>query len=83
MEALNSNPVASGRGVHEELLRLHPQYDDDLANVLPDPFSLPRIKLHASKVDIMEVVARCPRKSSAHVVGWRFRNWVPLAISPV
>jgi hypothetical protein len=43
MKALNSNPVASGRGVHEELSRLHPQDSDDLANMLPDPFSLPRI----------------------------------------
>jgi hypothetical protein len=61
MEALNSNPVASGRGVHEELSRLHPQDDDDLADVLPDPFSLLCIKIYASEVDIMEVVARCPR----------------------
>jgi hypothetical protein len=59
-EALSSNPVASDRGVHEELSRLHPQNDDDLADVLPDPFSLPHIKLRASEVDIMEVVARCP-----------------------
>jgi hypothetical protein len=43
MEALNFNPVASGRGVREELSRVHPQDDDDLADVLPDPFSLPRI----------------------------------------
>jgi hypothetical protein len=43
MEALNSNPVASGRGVQEELTRLHPQDDDDLPDVLSDPFSLPRI----------------------------------------
>jgi hypothetical protein len=71
MEALSFNPVASGRGVHEKLSRLHPQ-DDNLADVLPDPFSLPRIKLHASEVDIMEVVARCPRKSSPHVDNWRF-----------
>jgi hypothetical protein len=41
---------------------------------LPDPFSLPRIKLRASEVDIMEVVARCPRKSSPHVDGWRFET---------
>jgi hypothetical protein len=47
MEALNSNPVASGRGVHEKFSRLHPSDDDNLADVLPDPFSLPRIKLHA------------------------------------
>jgi hypothetical protein len=40
IEAQNSNPVASGRGVHEELSRLHPQDDDDLADVLPDTFSL-------------------------------------------
>jgi uncharacterized membrane protein len=51
---------------------LHPQDDDHLADVLPDPFSLPHIKLYASEVDIMEVVARCPRKSSPHVDGWRF-----------
>jgi hypothetical protein len=74
MEALNSNPAASGRGVHEELSRLHPHDDDDLADVLPDPFSLPRIKLYASKVDIMEVVAICPRKSSPHVDGWRYET---------
>jgi hypothetical protein len=47
MEALNSNPFASGRGVHAELSRLYPQDDEDFADVLPDPFSLPRIKLHA------------------------------------
>jgi hypothetical protein len=69
MEALNSNPVASGRGVHEELSRLHPQDDDDLADVLPHPFSLPRIKFRASELDTMEVVARCPRKSSPYVDG--------------
>jgi hypothetical protein len=80
MEALNSNHVASGRGVHEKLSRLHPQDDGDLADVLPDPFSLPRIKevwrrLHVPKVDIiMQVVARCPRKSSPHVDGWRFET---------
>jgi hypothetical protein len=61
-------------GVHEELSRLHPHDDDDLADVLPDPFSLPRIKPYASEVDIMEVVARCPRKSSPHVDGWRFET---------
>ena len=60
MEALSSNPVASGRGVYEELSRLHPQDDDDLTDLLPDPLSLPRIKLRASEVDIMEVVARYP-----------------------
>jgi hypothetical protein len=65
METLNSNPVASGRGVNEELLGLHPQDDDDLADVLPDPCFLPRIKLHASEVDIMEV-ARCARKPDPH-----------------
>jgi hypothetical protein len=59
MEALSSNPAASDRGVHKELSRLHPKGEDDLADVLPGPFSLPRIKLHASEVDIMEVVARC------------------------
>jgi hypothetical protein len=78
MEALSSNPVASGRGVHEDLSRLHSQHDDDLADVLPDPFSLPRIKLRALEVDIMEVVAKCPRKSSPHVDGWFFealRAW--------
>jgi hypothetical protein len=74
MEALDSNPIASGRGVHEELSRLHQQDNDDLADVLPDPFSFPRIKLHASEVDTMEVVARCPRKSSTHVYGWRFET---------
>jgi hypothetical protein len=69
MGALNSNLVASGRGVHEKKSRLHPQDDNDPADVLPDPFSLPRIKLHASEVDIMEVFARYPRKSSPHVDG--------------
>jgi hypothetical protein len=59
--------------VHEELSRLHPQDDDDLGDVLPDPFSLPRIKLHTSEVDIMEVVARNPRKSS-HIDSWRFET---------
>jgi hypothetical protein len=62
----------NGRG--EQLSRLHPQDDDDLADVLPYPFSLPRIKLRASEVDIMEVVARCTRKSSPHVDGWRFET---------
>jgi hypothetical protein len=61
MEALNSNPVASGRGVHEEFLRLHTQDYDDLADVSPDSFSLPLIKFYASEVNIMEVVARCSR----------------------
>jgi hypothetical protein len=42
--------------------------------VLPDPFSLPFIKLRASEVDVMEVVARCPRNSSRHVDGWRFET---------
>jgi hypothetical protein len=74
MEALNSNPVASGRGVHEELSRLHPQDDDDLAGVLPDPFSLSRIKLLASEVDIMEVVPRCPWKSFSQVDSWGFET---------
>jgi hypothetical protein len=69
MEALNSNPVASCRGVNEELSRLHPQHDDDLADVFLDPFSLPRFKIHAPEVDIIEVVARFPRKSSPHVDG--------------
>jgi hypothetical protein len=49
MEALSSYPVASGRGVHEDLSRSHLQDDDDLADVLPDPFSLPRIELRASE----------------------------------
>jgi hypothetical protein len=54
MEAINPNPVASGRGVHDNLLsRLHPQHDDDLADVLSDPFFLPRIEIHAPEVDIM------------------------------
>jgi hypothetical protein len=74
MEALTSNPVASGRGVNEEFSRLHPQNYDYLRGVLPDPFSLPRIKLNASEVDIMEVVDRCPRKSSPHVDGCRFET---------
>jgi hypothetical protein len=74
MEAPNSNPVASGHGVHEELSRLHPEDDDDLADALPDPFSLPRINLHASEFDIMEVVARCPRKSIPRVDDWRFET---------
>jgi hypothetical protein len=78
MEALHSNPVASGRGVRGELSRLHPKDDDDLADVLPDPFSLPRIELLASEVDIMEVVARCPRKSSPYVDGWRFETLLAL-----
>jgi hypothetical protein len=42
MEALSSIPVASGRGVHEELSRLQPQDDDNLVDLLPHPFSLPR-----------------------------------------
>jgi hypothetical protein len=79
MEALIPNPVASGRGVHEELSRLYPQDEDDLADVLPDPFSLLCIKLHASEVDIMEVVARYPRKPSPHVDGWRFETLRALA----
>jgi hypothetical protein len=74
MKPQSSNPVASGRGVHEELSRLHPQDDDDHADVLPDLFSLPCIKLRASEVDIMDVVARCPRKSSPHVDGWSFET---------
>jgi hypothetical protein len=69
MEALNSNLVASGRGVHEKKSQLHPQDDNDLADVLPDPISLPRIKLHASIIDIMVVFARYSRKSSPHVDG--------------
>jgi hypothetical protein len=52
--------------------RFHPQDDDDLADMLPGLFSLPHIKLHASKADMMGVAARCPRKSSPHVDGWRF-----------
>jgi hypothetical protein len=71
-EALTSNPVTSGRGVHKELSRLHAQDDDNLTEVLPDPLSLPHTKLNASEVDIMKVVARCPRKSCPHVDGWRF-----------
>jgi hypothetical protein len=85
MKALNSNPVASGRGVHEVSSRFYRQDDDDRADVLPDTFSLPRIKLHASEVDIMEAVAKCPQKSIPHVVGWKFetlRAGVPLAHSP-
>jgi hypothetical protein len=74
MEALNSNPVASGRGVREELSRLHPQDDNDLAGVLLDPFSIPCSKLRASEVDIMEAVAIYPRKYSPHVDGWRFET---------
>jgi hypothetical protein len=43
--------------------------------VLPDPFSHPSIKRHASdEVDIMEVVASCPRKSSPHIGGWGFET---------
>jgi hypothetical protein len=86
MESLSSNPVARGRGVHAKLSRLHRQDDDDLADVLPDPFSLPRFKLRASEVDIMEVVARYSRNSSPHVDGWRFetlRALGSLALSPV
>jgi hypothetical protein len=41
---------------------------------MPDPFSLLRIKFNASEIDIMEVVARCPRKSNPHVDGWRFET---------
>jgi hypothetical protein len=78
MEALNSNPVASGRGVHEELSRWQPQDDEDLADVLLGPFALPRIKLRASEADIMKFVARCSRKSSPHVDGWRFELLRPL-----
>jgi hypothetical protein len=69
MEALNSNPVASGRGLNEELSRLHQHDEDDLADVLRDPFTLLRIRLHAAEVDIMEVVARRPRKSCPYVDG--------------
>jgi hypothetical protein len=54
---------------------LHPQDDDDFADVLPDPLSLPRTKLRASEVDIMEVIARCRRKSSPYVDGWRFETF--------
>jgi hypothetical protein len=82
----SSNPVASGRGVHEKISRLHPQDDDDLADVLPDPFSLPRIKLRASEVDIMEVVAKCHESLvlTSTVGGLRlFARWVPLALSPI
>jgi hypothetical protein len=70
MEALNANSVASGRGVHDELSRLRPRDDDDFADVLPGPFSFTRIKLHASAADIIEIIARCPRKYSPHVDGW-------------
>jgi hypothetical protein len=49
MEALNSNPIASDRGVHEKLSRLHPQDDDDLADVLSDLLFLSGIKLHGSE----------------------------------
>jgi hypothetical protein len=42
--------------------------------VLPDPFSLYRIKLHTSEVDVMEVVARCLGKFSPHVDGGRFET---------
>jgi hypothetical protein len=69
MEALSFNPVANGRGVHEGFSRLHPQDDDDLADVLPDPFILPLMKLRASEVDLMEVVAKFPQKSTHHVDG--------------
>jgi hypothetical protein len=58
MEALNSNPIASGRGVHEELSRLHPQDDDNLADLLADPFSLPRIKLKL-KLKLFTTCAVC------------------------
>jgi hypothetical protein len=60
--------------MHEELSRLHPQHTVDLTNVLPDPFSLPRTKLKASEVRIVEVVARCYRHSSPQVDGWGFEN---------
>jgi hypothetical protein len=79
MKALSSNTVARGVGVHEEIPRLHPQDEDDLADVLPDPFSLSCIKLRASEVGIMEVVARCPRKSSPHADGWRFETLCALS----
>jgi hypothetical protein len=72
METHASTPLKVLGRVHEELSRLHQQEDDDLEDVLLDPFSLPRIKLHASEVNDMEVIARCPRKSSPHVDGWRF-----------
>jgi hypothetical protein len=83
MEALSSNPVAIGREVHEKLLRLHPQDNDDLPDVLPASFSLPLIKLHAPEVDIMEVVARCPPKLSPHVDGWRFKTLRALVRFPL
>jgi hypothetical protein len=39
--------------MHEELLRFHTQDDDDdLADALPDPFSVSRFKFNASEVDI-------------------------------
>jgi hypothetical protein len=91
MEALNSNPVASSaRGVHEELSRFHPQGDGDLADVLLDPFSLPRNIFPTSGVGIIEVVARCPRKSGPHIDDWVFKtlralrkHWGPPAHLPV
>jgi hypothetical protein len=93
MVALNSNPVAIGRGVHEELSRLHPQNDDDLADVLPDPFSLPRIKetpkpnsvlrkltLWRSLLDALESLALMSIFGAGLIL---FARWVPLALSPV
>jgi hypothetical protein len=86
MEALNSNPVASDRGVHEELSRLHPQEDDDLAVVLPDPFSplvshsmLWKLKLWRLLLDALERLVLMSMVGGLKL----FARWVPLALSPV
>jgi hypothetical protein len=86
MEALNSNSVSSGLGVHEELLRLHPQDDDHLADTLPDPFSITRINLHAPELILWRslVDAFESRVMMSMVGGLKlFARWVPLALSPV
>jgi hypothetical protein len=50
VEAPNSNSIARGRGVHGEFSRSHPQDDDVLVDVLPDPLYLTHIELLASKL---------------------------------
>jgi hypothetical protein len=83
MEALNSNPVASGRGVHEELSRLHPQDDDDLANVLPDPFSSLVSNYVLRKLIWRSLLKTLETLLLRSMVGGLklFARWVPLALS--
>jgi hypothetical protein len=90
MEALNSNPVASGHGVHRELLRLHPRDDDDLADVLLDPFSLPRMSVVSNSMLRKLLLKRSLRDALEDIVlmsmvgGLKlFARWIPLALSSV